>query len=695
MPESLGTAQSGPEPTVSPAERSRMLSDLAKAHPIDSGGTVGHERRITRRDQSPALTKRALIIAMVLVGFIAAFTPFNDYILGNSPFIGNHFPIGIIFLMAMLVLVLNPALTLLKKRPLQTGELVVITTMMLVSAAVPSSGLMRYLEPMLVSPFRLIQESPWLKPIAELVPSWLVPTQDPDSPLISNYWLGIERAHGESIPILPFLIPQILWGILIAAILAMAMFLAALFRRQWVHNERLAYPLATLPLELLAAPEQGRYLNKLWRNPILWAGAAIPFFVYILAGLHEQFPGVPYIRLQYDFRNAFTEAPWNAMPGHIVSGRLFLAVVGITFFIPSEIAFSLWLFLLVNGAVRVLFARSSIDPGLHEPTRAMGIYVGYFAGILWLARGHLKYVVLAAWRKTPREEGEIASYRTILVGFVGAYVVALVWLVCVGMNPVIAALLLGLGVMLMTLMSRVVAETGLFFVGPMWWPQQFILTLLGPKITTMASLYWSQIVSRIFFADLRENIMPFATNALRMGQEVRDGDRGRWFKWLFIALALAILVSGSMHHYLSYAKGREAIGDRWATRVMPYYAMQDTFRATSGEESVPVGRSWLQVTFGLLLVGTAMVGRVLFVAWPFHPIGLVLMGSWPLQVFWFSIFIGWGTKMLLLHYGGAAAFKRARPFFIGLLIGEILSAGGWMFVGLITNGHIRYTFLPG
>ena len=105
--------------------------------------------------------------------------------------------------------------------------------------------------------------------------------------------------------------------------------------------------------------------------------------------------------------------------------------------------------------------------------------------------------------------------------------------------------------------------------------------------------------------------------------------------------------------------------------------------------------SWTHFGFGSLLAGGLMVGRVLWAGWPFHPIGLVLMSSGPMQIFWFSIFVGWGAKRLLLRYGGAGAFQQARPFFIGLIVGETLAAGVWMFIGLATNGAVKYTLLPG
>jgi hypothetical protein len=444
----------------------------------------------------------------------------------------------------------------------------------------------------------------------------------------------------------------------------------------------------------MAPPAEGRYYNALWRNPILWAGAAIPLLVYLFAGLHNQFPAIPNIDLQYDVRSAFTDRPWDALPSYIVQSRVYLAAVGICFFIPSEIAFSMWFFLVLNGATRVFFARTSFDPGQQEQTRSMGVYLAYFAGLLWLARGHFKTVLLAAWKKAPRAEDEPLSYRTMVLGFGICLAVAWAWLIIVGMNPLIALLLLGLGTMLVTLMARIVTETGLFFVGPAFWPNQFISNLLGAKFVSMKSFYFTEVISRTFFADLRETLMPFASNSLRMGQEIDSKKRGSWVKWLFAALFVSLLVSGATHHYLSYTHGRVAIPDDRATRQMPFEALQDTYRfANTTSESDPV-TSWEHVGIGAIMATILMAGRMMWAGWPFHPIGLVLMGSGMTNMIWFSIFIGWGIKRLLLRYGGAGAFRRARPFFIGLIVGEMLAAGAWLFIGLVSNGTLRYTLLP-
>lgn len=661
----------------------------------------------------PALSRRALSLGLFLVVVVATLTPYNDFILSNAPFIGNHLPIGIMTILFSLVLVVNPALQWLGKRPFSQGELVVILTMMLVAAAAPSSGLMRYLEPMIVTPYWHIQQFPWLKDMTDLLPAWLMPATDPSSTIISNYWLGIDPVQGGHTPIMPFLIPQLIWGVLVAAIMGSALFLAAIFRRQWVHHERLTYPLATIPLELMSPPEPGRFYNTRWRNPLLWAGAAVPLFVYFLAGMHAQFPGMPTIDLQFNLHDAFTDRPWDALPSHLYQARLYFAAVGICFFIPSEVAFSLWLFVVVDGMLRVFFARTNFDPGAHENERSMGTYVMYFAGLLWLARGHLRHVVTAAWKKAPRAEDEPITYRAMVWGWLICIGVAWAWLMAVGMNWLMALLLLGVGTMLVTLMARIVAETGLFFVNVNFWPRDLLGTLLGKSSLLNARSYlWSEIISGIFYADFKENLMPFATNTLRMGQEIPSAEpatpalaksgapiratnpRTRWFKWLIGALATSIFVSGMVNHFLSYHYGRNGMNDYYASFQVPHDALQNTYARAETSASNSTGDSWENFGIGSVSAIVLMAGRVMWAGWPFHPIGLLLMNSSAMKVLWFSIFFGWAAKVLLLRYGGAGAFKRARPFFIGLIVGEVLAAGIWMFIGLATNGAVTYTFLP-
>ena len=79
-----------------------------------------------------------------------------------------------------------------------------------------------------------------------------------------------------------------------------------------------------------------------------------------------------------------------------------------------------------------------------------------------------------------------------------------------------------------------------------------------------------------------------------------------------------------------------------------------------------------------------------FVWWPFHPIGFIASPrEFALNNLWFSIFMGWTLKKILLGVGGLKTFQKSKPFFVGLVLGDCIIGGVWAIVG---EG---YTTLPG
>jgi hypothetical protein len=66
-----------------------------------------------------------------------------------------------------------------------------------------------------------------------------------------------------------------------------------------------------------------------------------------------------------------------------------------------------------------------------------------------------------------------------------------------------------------------------------------------------------------------------------------------------------------------------------------------------------------------------------FLWWPLHPVGYMAANSWGMHWNWGSLTLGWLIKVLLLRYGGLRTFRSAIPFFIGLVVGDMLSEGIW------------------
>jgi hypothetical protein len=62
--------------------------------------------------------------------------------------------------------------------------------------------------------------------------------------------------------------------------------------------------------------------------------------------------------------------------------------------------------------------------------------------------------------------------------------------------------------------------------------------------------------------------------------------------------------------------------------------------------------------------------RMSFTWWLWHPVGYATSMSWSMGKVWFCIFLAWLAKLLITRYGGAAAYRRAIPFVVGVVLGE-------------------------
>ncbi len=87
-----------------------------------------------------------------------------------------------------------------------------------------------------------------------------------------------------------------------------------------------------------------------------------------------------------------------------------------------------------------------------------------------------------------------------------------------------------------------------------------------------------------------------------------------------------------------------------------------------------------------------MTARRRFAWWPLHPIGLIVMGTWLMERVWFSFFLAWLIKGLLIKYGGFRLYTNAIPFFLGLILGQFAIAGLWVAVDFLTGMTDNWLF---
>jgi len=99
----------------------------------------------------------------------------------------------------------------------------------------------------------------------------------------------------------------------------------------------------------------------------------------------------------------------------------------------------------------------------------------------------------------------------------------------------------------------------------------------------------------------------------------------------------------------------------------------------------PSASGWAARGAGAALMGLLMFVRYRFLWWPFHPLGFAVGSVIWIDHLWFSIFLVWLVKAMILKYGGVRMFRQGRPFFLGLILGQYSIAVIWFLIDLVTG----------
>ena len=68
-----------------------------------------------------------------------------------------------------------------------------------------------------------------------------------------------------------------------------------------------------------------------------------------------------------------------------------------------------------------------------------------------------------------------------------------------------------------------------------------------------------------------------------------------------------------------------------------------------------------------------------------------MSNSWGMATVWFPLLIVWVVKGLLLRHGGLGTYRRAMPFFLGLIMGDFMVGSLLSVLGTATNTRV-YAF---
>lgn len=572
-------------------------------------------------------------------------------------------------------------------KALTQGELLVVYIILVISSSMSAHDTIQNLFGVIGHAHHFATaENGWEDLFWQYIPDWMMVSDK--RALDAFYDGGVVWAKPRYF--YPFIMPLLTWGGFMLALIGVMLCINVLVRKPWTEDEKLAYPLVILPLEM-TRHEKGHFL---FANRIMWAGFAVAMSIDIINGLHTLYPivpEIPYIKL-YDLMQHFRGRPWNAM-GYTRFGA-YPFMIGLAFFMPSDLSFSCWFFYILSKFERVggaVVGWESLKglPYLNE--QAAGSWIGLAVVALYATRRHFREILkqVLGRRSELRDVQEPISYQAALAGVGAGSLILILWALKAGMTVWAMAWFLLIYYLLAIAITRVRAELGtpheIYYVNP----QAMMTEIAGVKpfgarnLTILSCMYW-------FNRCYRSHPMPNQLEAFKMADQARM-DRRRLLWVIVLATFTAILTSYWANLSVTFQEGASA-----HCRGFKAWVGWESFNRLRNWLIFPQETNWPGVAFmgiGFVFVWLLKALRFRFTGLPFHPAGYALAISFAMDYFWSAIFISWLIKTIIMRYWGMKAHQKAVWFFVGLILGDYVMGSIWAIVGPVFGVNTYKIFI--
>ena len=519
--------------------------------------------------------------------------------------------------------------------------------------------------------------------------------------------------------------PYAAWGLLIAAMFLGMFCLVTLFYRHWEQGDRMPFPLQTFIVDLTRADEHG-YLSVLTSSPF-WIGfgvCALHLSLQLGAGY---LPELPHLNLSLKAAGLLPAGPLKdavTARGDLEFNISPLAVA-VAFFMSLEMSRSLVLFFLLGSALQIF--------GYFTPLKALpaaGIYEvpGYpfqglmaTGGLLYMAlfcvvaaRKHLGRVagkVFTPGRSSVDDSNEAMSYRWAFAGLAATLGMFLGFAHLAELNPLFVVVVLSIFLLLALSAARIRAETGLPTAAIMVAYPQLALVGIGSglifgfrQITFTAQGFFLYGGTFLMSAPLLAEAMAAAT---RTGVPLRKLGR-----CLIVGFAVAVVAGGLVTMSWAYSVGALNMKLQLAEKRSEYNRMtalivgddrliDQHFRDHPEEPAVLTDRTARRivalqpvtltvVAASFTITGLLTLARVIWLAFPLHPLGFALAFTPAINGLWGSIAVAFLVKSLGLRFGGVQTVRQfLRPFFVGMFIAAPTTAVVWQGIDLMVRGGVE------
>lgn len=630
-----------------------------------------------------SIRRSALITGFALVVFIAVMTPYNEMLVRGSRLGLSSLTPAAFFLFFILSLFVNPLLSHLSKSwSFTKPELLLIFSMMMVATAIPTRGVTGPLLSMISGPFYYASpENRWADLILPHTKDWIV-VQKGDG--LRHFYEGVSGNEQADWGI--WFKPLLAWLLLLVGLWTAIICLMVIIRRQWMDRERLSYPVMQVPLAM-AELEEGKAIPPFYRNMTMWIGFAIPFLMGSLDGLHAYFPTFP---------RFFAGTPRLVTLRGRVNLRLRMnpIMLGFAYLVNNRLSLSLWVFYIwqafAAGFADILGVHNNEKLGewtndgqvgpifSHQSMGAMIVFVGFG---LWTARSHLKDVLIRA-RDNVRDGREIMSDRNAVLGLALGTCVLIGWMSSAGLSIGIATTVVIAAYVIFMSLTRAITDGGLATIVPAMIPLGFTLSTFGTDALGAAGLV-ALGFTLVWCGDLLTFMMGPSAHAIRIAHDSEEGRRGPYFGALLGAMILSLVVSVITMISLGHEHGAANLHQQYFNGFAKFPANNAAMKLQNPAAPNIGGFIWTGV--GAVVMGLLTLAQYRFSWWPLHPLGYMVSPAWIMSSLWFPFFVAWAIKSLVIRLGGLQAYDKTRPVTYGLILGQIVVAGFWLIIDIITG----------
>ena len=633
----------------------------------------------------------AVLVALLFSVIIWFVVPYNNFWLNNNYLSDDFLPVFVVAFLLLMVLAVNPLLKLIGQRWMfDRRQMALIAAILLFASVIPSNGLMR-MYPRFVA--RSNQEMNASLTTAKLtaqshLPKQLfpdkLPTLDKSGHVVtketpaSNQFMD-ELDIGGSIPWAKWVAPMIAWGLLFAAMWAMMLGMAGAVFPQWRDRERLPFPLLNVYHGFIGELDEpsGNWLPAVFRSKSFWIAAGAVFFIHALRGLNTFTGSFPSFPLEWHLTSFYSDSILRNAPVAFKWQCILFSVVGIAYFIPNRYAVSIWAWIAIQGWY-ITLGRAYI-PAFNDgqvTDQSFGALLAIAFWVLWLGRSQWARVGRAM---LGRASGGGESRRDAVAGWMFALgcVGIVCWLDWAGCSLWWSVLAM-LGCAFVSLViTRIIAETGI----PVLWISQVQVSSLAALFPltwqSPATLYFGKVFYAVLTRATAVSAAVMATMALGMDREAGPKYRARLLPTGLMVLLIGFVICGGVQLYMGYhhatlstqAKMSASVMDQWAGAGRVNYHF---FSAHRGQQAI-----------GFSIAAALLWACSRFPAWPIHPVGILFCQNSIGNLIWFSVFLGWLIKVCITGLFGGGAYRKARPLFLGLIVGELLAIIVWTIVPVV------------